>query len=675
MPKPSHADESAPTQSPSNLVFETGSSVASDTNSYRSGEDEAGEIDVRSLLAPPQSEGELGRLERYRVLKELGRGGMGMVLLAEDSLLLRMAAIKIMLPRYARDPSARERFLREARAAAKINHDNVVRIHQVGEERGIPFIAMEFLKGEPLDQYLKSKGEMSVTQAVRIGREIAEGLHAAHAEGLVHRDIKPANIWLEAPKGRVKILDFGLAREQKDDIHLTKSGAIVGTPACMSPEQAHGQAVDARTDLWSLGVLLYRLCTGRQPFNGPTTMAVLMALGLETPEPVRQRNPQVPVALESLIHRLLSKDASQRPHSAQDVVEALQKFEPSSGGMSKAAAVVYVPLATQVENNPFDGIDDSGYEEPTSASRESLSPSRDAAKGSPGKQRSRRMLFAGLGGVLVLAAAIIIVKITNKDRSVTEVKVPDGSKVEVVNNGMTTVVVDPNQKKDPIAKGEPKRVELPAYVPVLFDEKAAMLLQQEWAVKLKLEVASKSPSGIVMVVIPPGGAALPKPYLLGKYEVTQAEWEKVMGFNPSRFGPKNAKVAGMDTSKFPVEQVSWFDCVEFCNTLSEREGLKAYYELNVKKRGGKDGKQIDEADVKILGGSGYHIPTDTEWEHGCRAGTKTKYHCGDDDKELPNVAWFWDNAQGRTHEVGLLPTARPMRPKSGRQWQLGFLDK
>jgi formylglycine-generating enzyme required for sulfatase activity len=158
--------------------------------------------------------------------------------------------------------------------------------------------------------------------------------------------------------------------------------------------------------------------------------------------------------------------------------------------------------------------------------------------------------------------------------------------------------------------------------------------------------------GMKMVLIPPAGAALPKPYLLGKFEVTQTEWENVMGFNPSNFGPKHAKLMGTDTSKFPVERVSWFDCVEFCNKLSEREELKPYYELTVTRRKGTDSKQIEEAEVKILGGNGYHLPTDAEWEHGCRAGTKTKYQGGENDEDLLDYAWFKDNSAGRTHPVG-----------------------
>lgn len=192
-----------------------------------------------SFLEKPRAKDELGRLGSFRVLKELGRGGMGCVLLAEDTGLERQVALKVMLPRFAQDEKARTRFLREARAAGKLHHDNVVSIHQVGEANGVPYIAMEFLKGMPLDKYLKEKPELPLPIVLKIGREIALGLQAAHQLGMIHRDIKPANVWLEtlpAPPGkksggfRVKILDFGLARREEDgEAHLTQSGAIVGT--------------------------------------------------------------------------------------------------------------------------------------------------------------------------------------------------------------------------------------------------------------------------------------------------------------------------------------------------------------------------------------------------------------------------------------------------------------
>jgi serine/threonine protein kinase len=181
------------------------------------------------------------------------------------------------------------------------------------------------LQEAPLDQWLKTGRKLGVAQVLRIGREIAEGLAAAHERGLIHRDVKPGNIWLDSThKGRVKILDFGLARSGVEDVQLTRSGAIVGTPAYMSLEQARGEKVDARSDLFSLGCVLYKLCTGAMPFAGDTTMALLMSLALDHPKTVRELNPDMPVALSNLVTRLLEKAPAKRPQSAREVIRAIQ---------------------------------------------------------------------------------------------------------------------------------------------------------------------------------------------------------------------------------------------------------------------------------------------------------------------------------------------------------------
>jgi hypothetical protein len=277
------------------------------------------------FLGTAQGPDEIGRLGGYRVLKRLGAGGMGIVYQAEDARLQRTIALKVMKPDVARNPTARERFLREARAAARVKSDHVVHIYQVGEDGGVPFLAMEFLEGASLDDWLKKGGGPTPEQAVRIGREIALGLAEAHACGLIHRDVKPANVWLDSrQQGRVKLLDFGLARGCADgDPHLTDSGAIVGTPAYMSPEQGRGRPVDHRSDLFSLGVVLYRLTTGRLPFRGDNTMSLLASLAVDTPPPPREINPELPPGLAALIERLLAKDPEQRPATAREVAEAL----------------------------------------------------------------------------------------------------------------------------------------------------------------------------------------------------------------------------------------------------------------------------------------------------------------------------------------------------------------
>ncbi|HEV3257456.1 MAG TPA: protein kinase, partial [Gemmataceae bacterium] len=180
--------------------------------------------DYLSFLAPPQGPDELGRLGSYRVLKVLGSGGMGVVFQAEDIHLKRRVALKVLKFRAASSPRAKERFLREAQAAAAIEHDHIVTIHQVGEDRGVPFLAMQWLKGLSLEDRLKQGGLLKAAQVVRLGRQIALGLAAAHEQGLIHRDIKPANLWLTPEEGgRIKILDFGLARALADDVHLTQS--------------------------------------------------------------------------------------------------------------------------------------------------------------------------------------------------------------------------------------------------------------------------------------------------------------------------------------------------------------------------------------------------------------------------------------------------------------------
>ena len=225
--------------------------------------------------------------------------------------------------------------MREARLAAQVEHDNIIPIWQVGEDNGTPFIAMPLLQGESLSDRLKREGTLSIGVVLKIGRETAAGLAAAHERGLVHRDIKPANLWLEGdltttdPASRlrrVRILDFGLARPVNDDAHLTASGAMIGTPAYMSPEQAQGGEVDFRTDLFSLGSVLYHLTTGQLPFPGHSVMGILANLATHTPRPPADVNPKIPRAVSDLIMKLLTKDPVGRPESAEQVALALRSI-------------------------------------------------------------------------------------------------------------------------------------------------------------------------------------------------------------------------------------------------------------------------------------------------------------------------------------------------------------
>jgi WD40 repeat protein/serine/threonine protein kinase len=287
-------------------------------------------LDTRDLidfLAPPEAPDELGRLGPYRVRRVLGKGGMGVVFHAEDPQLGRPVALKAMLPALAASDDARRRFLREGRAAAAISHDHVVPVFAVGQDRGVPFLAMPLLQGESLEDRLRREAALPVAEVLRVGREIAAGLAAAHERGLVHRDVKPANVWLEGSQGRVKILDFGLARAVSDGPQLTREGALIGTPAFMSPEQVNGRPVDARGDLFSLGCVLYQMATGRQPFAGPDTTSTLLAVSHCRPRPPEQVRPGLAPALCALILHLLAKNPDDRPASAGAVIAMVAAIE------------------------------------------------------------------------------------------------------------------------------------------------------------------------------------------------------------------------------------------------------------------------------------------------------------------------------------------------------------
>ena len=272
----------------------------------------------------------------YKVLATIGRGAMGQVYLAEDERLERRVAIKVMHPARASDPASRQRFIRESRATAAIEHPHVVTIHQVGEHRqgsgevGLPYIVMQCLHGETLGTYRAKVGRVPLPEALRIGREIADGLAAAHRRGLVHRDIKPENIILEGPSREVKIIDFGLVRDIGDadsSAHVTVEGAVVGTPAYMAPERINDRPVDARADLFGLGVILYELLADQLPFTGTSMMAMLASIAHGSPTRLRSVAPDVPDDVSKLVMQMIAHDPADRPATAQAVADTIAAIE------------------------------------------------------------------------------------------------------------------------------------------------------------------------------------------------------------------------------------------------------------------------------------------------------------------------------------------------------------
>lgn len=274
------------------------------------------------FLDPPQKPGQLGRLGPYEVIELIGQGGMGIVFKAFDPALHRFVAVKVLAPQLAAAATARQRFAREARAAAAVSHEHFVAIHAVDEFKGLPYLVMEYIRGQSLQERLDRTGPLGTREVLRIGMQTAAGLAAAHKQGLVHRDVKPANILLENGVERVKLTDFGLARAV-DDGRLTQTGVVAGTPQYVAPEQARGEALDHRADLFSLGAVLYTLCTGRPPFKAGSAVAVLYNVCQESPRPVREMNADVPDWLAEVVDRLLAKDPAQRFQSAAEVTDLL----------------------------------------------------------------------------------------------------------------------------------------------------------------------------------------------------------------------------------------------------------------------------------------------------------------------------------------------------------------
>src|SRR5215204_1461836 len=294
--------------------------------------------------------------ERYAIHKRVGRGGMADVFLARDRLLDRQVAIKVLFPEFAVDPNFVERFRREAQAAANLSHPNIVNVYDWGKYEGTYFIAMEYVQGRTLAEILKTNKRLTAKQAAEIASEVAAALGFAHEAGLAHRDIKPANI-LIGTNGQVKVADFGIARAMNSatESNLTQAGSVMGTASYFSPEQAQGAQPDPRSDLYSLGIVMYEMVAGKPPFTGENPVSIAYKQVHDSPQPLVQIVADVPLPYEAIVAKLLAKDPRIRYPTAEALRDDLRRFrngEPvmalaslSGGRATGATGAATVPLA------------------------------------------------------------------------------------------------------------------------------------------------------------------------------------------------------------------------------------------------------------------------------------------------------------------------------------------
>jgi eukaryotic-like serine/threonine-protein kinase len=290
---------------------------------------------------------------RYEVLDVLGRGGMGAVYRARDQLLERVVAVKVLPAEYADDPLLVERFEREARAAARLNHPSIVAVYDTGRDGTVRYIVMECVPGQSLAQLLNQRGALPVAEAVGIAAQVADALGVAHAAGIVHRDIKPGNVMVE-PSGQCKVLDFGIARLAADAA-LTQTASLLGSAPYMPPEMSLGRPADARADIYSLGCVLYEMLTDRPPFRGDVAAAIINQHVNRPPSAPSELNPAVPAPVDALVLRMLAKDPADRPQSGSATATALRaslREQPTAATIAAVPPLAPVAPARVVDPEP-----------------------------------------------------------------------------------------------------------------------------------------------------------------------------------------------------------------------------------------------------------------------------------------------------------------------------------
>ncbi len=638
---------------------------------------------------PPAELGVGSRLGPYRILAKLGQGGMGAVYQARHSRLDKVVAIKILSAQVTQQADAVIRFEREMRAVGKLSHPHIVQAFDAGEIDGTHYLAMEYVEGVDLQQLVKDRGPLPVSDACQAIRQAALALAAAHGAGLVHRDIKPSNLLMDKD-GQVKLLDLGLALLSEDTgaaVELTTSGQAFGTPDYMAPEQwEDAHTADARTDLYALGCTLYHLLVGRPPYATERYRTAVGKMKGHVNDPIpdlQAERKNVPVEVVAIYTRLMAKLPAERFQTAAELVGVLAPFVTSKSVMGMVAAPEMPTLII-----------------PPSVSRPLPS---DAAKQRVRWAASRIALTAG-GGVALLCAVIAIIIATRGD---TKAKIDVSSAANPPGNSSPDVNVEITEPdhSTPVENtwhGWPATAPKPAIAP--FDSEQARQHQAAWAAYLKTPAEYTNSIGMKLRLITPGeflmgssaeqsqaglvwinkanlspdafersrikeegpqhAVTITKPFCLAATEVTAGQFrsfveatkyltqaERFGGGDTNSWSPKpNVKpdqvtvmwrTPGFPTTDdHPVTQVTWADAVAFCNWLSVREGLSPCYE--------EEGNEVWQ---RIPRGTGYRLPTEAEWEYACRAGTNTHFSFGNDPAQLADHGWSGLPRPGHPHPV------------------------